>query len=217
MTRGVITFVFDDGYERVWRNAVPLLRQHRMPAVFALSLSAQHLEKSAQSKIKPWSQWVPLRDEGHELASHSVSHPNLTELSASQLERELSKAAHQLSASTLVYPGGAFNDLVVEAARRYYTAARTVHHGLETIPPADPMRLKSYNFSRKNFSVLRANILASLAWLTNSWLIETYHMVDDEEGEMIHWVKTNQLKQHLSFVAHLPIAVKTIKEVIRSN
>lgn len=215
--RGIVTLVFDDGYERVYQNAVPLLRRYRMPAVFALPLNAQKLEKTEQRKIRPWQQWMHLRDEGYEVAAHSENHPNLTKLAPDQLDRELRVPHESLEATTLVYPGGALDDTVVEAAARYYTAGRTVHYGLETIPPREPMRLLSYNFSRNNFRVWKANSLAAWAWVTHRWLIETYHMIDDSDEQMVHTVRTKDLERHLQFVSRLPIQVKTIQQVIEGS
>lgn len=212
--RGVVTLVFDDGYERVYQNVVPLLRQYTMPAVFALPLEGKQLEKTEQRKIKPWPEWLHLKNEGHELASHSVTHPNLTKRAGEELEYELAEPVRALGATTIVYPGGSFDDRVVESAAKYYKAGRTVWYGYETIPPRDPMRLKSFNYSRRNWRVWKANLRVLWAWLTNGWLIETYHMIDGTDQPMVHAVKTSHLARHLGFIAKLPIAVKTIQQVI---
>lgn len=212
--RGVVTFVFDDGYERVYQNAVPLLRQHKFPAVFALPLEGRKLAKTEQRKIKPWPEWVSIKSEGHELASHSVTHPDLTKCADEALARELAEPARILGSKTLVYPGGSFDDRVVETARQYYTAGRGVKRGFETIPPRDPMRLKSINWSRRNWRVWKANLFALWAWLTNRWLIETFHMIDGDDEPMVHTVKTADLARHMALVAKLPVRVQTIRAVM---
>lgn len=214
--RGVITFVFDDGYERVYQNALPLLNRYRLPAVFALTINAPRLTKAKEYRsLRPWPQWLSVREQRHEIAAHTVSHIDLTKVSREQLDYELRQSAALLKATTLVYPGGAFNDTVVEAAKKYFTAARTIAKGFESIPPRDPLRLKVMkNYSRNNFSVLKANLFVLWACLTNSWLIETYHMIDDNDQEMIHAVKTADFARHLAFVSRLPINVKTIHDCL---
>lgn len=216
MTRGVITLVFDDGYEAVYNSVVPLLRHYRMPAVFALPLNSKKLEATEQRKIKPWQEWRHLRDEGHELAAHSVTHTNLTKLSDEALRTELKNPSITLQTRTLVYPGGAFDDRVVHSAARYYTAARTTQRGFETLPPQNPLKLKTFNFSRNNFSLLKANVFALWACITNSWLIETYHMIDENNREMIHTVHTHKFAQHLQFINNLPVNIQTIKDVMQA-
>lgn len=214
--RGVITFVFDDGYQRVYQNALPPLNKYNMPAVFAVSLDAPELTKEKEfRKIRPWQDWLPLRRQGHEIASHTVTHPDLTKIDATKLDQELQQSARLLNATTLVYPGGAYNDEVVRAAGKYYTAARTITRGFESLPPQDVMCLKvKKNYSRNNFSVLMANQRALWACLTNSWVIETYHMIDNDDQQMVHTVKTSDFAKHLSFVSRLPIAVKTIRDCL---
>lgn len=213
--RGVITFVFDDGYERVYRNAVPLLDKYNLKGVFALPLDGKKLEKNEHRTIRPWQNWLDVKQRGHEIASHSVSHMNLAKLDRASLDIELRQSRDALDAATLVYPGGGFNDLVANTAAKYYTAARTVIRGFETLPPKNPWQLRSFNWRRTNYSPWKANLLALWAYLTNSWLIETFHMVDDHNTQMVHTVRARDLDKHLAFVAKLPVAVKTIHEVIR--
>lgn len=219
-TRGVITFVFDDGYERVYKNVLPILDAHSFPGVFALPINGAALERAEHRKakivqpVRPWQDWLDIRTRGHEIASHSQTHPDLAAISADQLRLEIDEPANALNATTFVYPGGSFNDVVVAEVARRYKAARTVIRGFESIPPKDPMRLKTFNFSRNNFTVAKANAFALWAYLTNSWLIETYHMIHTDTSEMVHTVHTNEFKQHVDFVSKLPIAVKTINTVI---
>lgn len=213
-SRGIITLVFDDGYEKVHENVLPLLRKLSMPAVFALPTDDKTIKQTNNNKIKPWPEWIHIKKEGHEIAAHSVSHIDLTNFNQDELDWQLAQPAKQLNATTIVYPGGAHNDAIVNQAKKHYSAGRTVLKGFEKISPIDPMRLHTYNFTKNNFTVAKANILALWASLTNSWLIETYHMVDNNENNLLHTIRTDQLNKHLSFVKKLPLSVKTIQQVI---
>lgn len=216
--RGVVTFVFDDGYTSVFKNAVPLLEKHHFPGVFAVTLDPAKLEQARKGRpVTAWQEWLRLRGRGHEIASHTIHHPNLTKLSDAELRQQLIESQQQLGAVTLVYPGGAVDDRVVTATKRYYKAARSIRRGFEALPPTDPWRLRTFNFSRNNFRVWKANMWVFWAWLTKAWLIETYHVVDDHEWEKIHTVRTADLARHLAFIAKLPIQVKTIKTVIEHS
>ncbi len=215
--RGTITFTFDDGYEAVYQNALPLLERYNFKGVFAIPLNYQKVEQTEGAKVRPWPDWLPIRERGHEIAAHSVNHVNFTKLSPPELNQELQEPKNKLGAATLVYPGGAFNDAVIEAAEKYYSAARTVVRGLEGIPTANGMQLKSFNWTRNNFSPAKANLLALWAYCTNSWLIETFHMIDDHDTKLVHSVKTTDLDKHLKFVSKLPVYVRTIQEVISSH
>lgn len=205
--RGLVTLVFDDGYEAIFQHVVPLLNQLKMPGVFAIPLNAPY----------PWQRWLTIRERGHEIAGHSMTHRDFTTLTPEELERELLEPAQQLGAKTLVYPGGAHNDEVIRAARNYYTAARTVRRGFESLPPSDPFRLKTINWSKRNFSLTKANLFVFWAWLSNTWLIETYHQIDDHQRDMLHTVSMRDFSEHVKFIKRLPIAVKTIYDVIHSS
>lgn len=212
--------MFDDGYERVHKNVLPILNGHNAPGVFALPLDGSEIERSEHRKtkvpqpVRPWKQWLHIKEQGHEIASHSSTHPDLTTISDNDLTAELQDSGSTLNASTFVYPGGSHDDRVVAEAKKHYKAARTVMRGFETIPPKDPWRLKTFNFSRNNFTLLKANLFAVWAYLTNSWLIETYHMIHTDTSEMVHTVTINNFKKHVAFVSKLPVSIKTINQVI---
>ncbi len=215
--RGAITFVFDDGYAKVHKNVLPLLKKMNMPAVFAVTIDQSRLERVEKREIVDWITWKRASGAGHEIAAHGITHRDLTSLPADQLTHELAEPARLLGATTIVYPGGAHNDEVAAQAKMFYRAGRTVKKGFEHLPPKDNMRLRSYNFTRHNFSVWKANFLVLWAWLAGRWLIETYHYVDEEDVGLTHTVRTSQLESHLKFIKMIKIPVKTISSIVRSE
>lgn len=212
--RGVVTLVFDDGYQEVYDQIVPQLEARGLRGVFAVALDEAEMFKQESLPIAPMDKWLGLIDKGHEIASHTISHRNLTSLSDADLERELAQPKEKLRAQTLVYPGGGFDDRVAAAAAKYYLAARTVRYGFESLPPAKPMQLKTVNYSRRNFSRLKANMRALWACLNNLWLIETYHMVG-LTSDKTHDVSGRDFERHLDFLACLPIANLTCAQTIK--
>lgn len=212
--RGVITLVFDDGYKTVYDEVLPLLDFYKIRAVFAVPLEPQD-GKIAGEHVALIQDWLlAAKKNGHEIAAHSISHTDLTALSSAKLQLELEKPAHELSAKTIVYPGGGHDDRVISEVKKFYTAGRTVLYGLESIPPKDPMRLHTINFTKNNFSVLRANIHALRAFAQNKWLIETYHFVSSNNSELVHSTLLDDLDAHLDFITSLPITIQTIQETL---
>lgn len=212
--RGVITLVFDDGYQAVYDHVVPLLEERGLPAVFALPLKTL-------PPARPWPEWLHLQQAGHELAAHSITHRDLRTLSNADCTAEIQHPHDELGATTFVYPGGAHNETVVEQVKLYYTAARTTRYGFESLPPIDPWRLKTVDYTRDNWSLISANCRAFWAWAANVWLIETYHMIqpkrttlDTNEAIPHHTVPLAGFIKHLDFITKLPVSVKTIHEVI---
>lgn len=212
--RGQVTFVFDDGYEQTYDHVLPLLRHFNCVGVFALPLNLENLQKQTNHPLKPYQQWQAITSAGHEIAAHTVTHRDLTTLTANELEHELVEPAKVLGATTIVYPGGGVNTNVARLAHKYYQAGRTVKRGFETLPPADPMQLHSFDYTRYNFQLIKANTRALWAYITNHWLIETYHLVTAQDTTMTHTVQVEDLRSHLHFISRLPITVATIKGTI---
>lgn len=212
--RGAITLVFDDGYKSVYEEVLPLLRQYKVRAVFAVPLNTPENTLAGET-ITSYKEWLACaaRD-GHEIAAHGITHRDLTTLSEIELHEELLGPAEALQATTLVYPGGAHDDRIIHAAKKYYRSGRTVLYGLNERFPKDPMRLKTINFTKRNFSVLRANLRALQALLQNKWLIETYHMVSKKTSTLNHSVLLDDLNAHLDFITSLPIKIGTIGDIL---
>lgn len=216
-TRGCLSIVFDDGYTQVFNEIVPMLRRLHIPAVFAVPLKTAALEKESGLPITSWQRWLALAGPDFEIAAHSRTHIDLTRLAPSALTNELAIPHQQLNATTVVYPGGAHNDNVVQEARRFYSAGRTVVKGFESLPPRDPLRLRTYNYTQHNFSTAKANTWATLAYLRNAWLIETFHAVGEAGSSYPYTVTPRQLERHLNFIKKLPLAVRTIHQVVSDS
>lgn len=210
--RGVISLVFDDGYETIYRNVVPLLNELKMPGVFAVPLDNEAITRTEDRATVSWQQWLDIGS-SHEIAAHGISHRGFGTLDDKELQDELALPAQELSAQTVVYPGGAVTNDIARAAAQYYRAGRTTAFGLETLPPQDVMLLKTVNYTKNNFSVIKANVRALWACLAGKWLIETYHIIDDQETGKVHAIRLTDFKRHLQFIAHLPIEIKTIAAV----
>ncbi|MBI4022157.1 MAG: polysaccharide deacetylase family protein, partial [Candidatus Andersenbacteria bacterium] len=90
--RGCVTLVFDDGYTDVYNQVVPLLDQFGLPGVFAIPLDHSHIEQTEGYTVTPWPAWLNVRQRGHEIAAHSVTHADLTQLAPAQLDDELRRS-----------------------------------------------------------------------------------------------------------------------------
>lgn len=108
--------------------------------------------------VMKWKELKQLESEGHEMASHTRSHPILTQSSLRELATELeaSKAdlermLHQPVVS-LSYPNGDHDDIVVSAAHRAgYRYAVTTQPGLNA-RGTDPLRLRRIFVSQERTS-----------------------------------------------------------------
>jgi peptidoglycan/xylan/chitin deacetylase (PgdA/CDA1 family) len=127
-----IVITFDDGYRSVYENAFPILRAHGWPGV--LNLELRFMDRSwglARSRIRRLlaTKW--------ELASHTISHRDLTTLSARDLEHEVLDSRFDLQrifhvpVAFFCYPAGRYNATVIAAVRAAgYQGATSTRLGL---------------------------------------------------------------------------------------
>lgn len=153
--RFVITF--DDGYEDVYREAVPILRMLGFTAtVFIVSgfvgqMNVWDEGKGCLAPLLNWDQIKKLLQAGFSIGSHTVSHPDLSQLSRDNVWYEVSQSRKSLEQTlgapvqTFCYPYGKWTDTTCEVVReagyalacndvwrpeheRYALARTDIHH-----------------------------------------------------------------------------------------
>lgn len=132
----VITF--DDGYESVFRSAFPILRRHNMRATVFLTAGDTPPEEedrrfpslSGRTMLN-WREVKEMAAAGWEMGAHTVTHPDLTRLSAPQVEREMQGSQQRLlqalgiESAPFAYPFGRHDQTARELAARYFSCACT--------------------------------------------------------------------------------------------
>lgn len=112
-----IVLSFDDGYREHFTNAAPLLRRHQWPGVLNLDYAQLVDQELTGPMIRQ------LLADGWELASHTLTHPDLTTVDGARLRREVARSRQLLErrfgvrVSLFCYPGGRFDARVVRAVR----------------------------------------------------------------------------------------------------
>ncbi|MCK7490010.1 MAG: polysaccharide deacetylase family protein [Anaerotruncus sp.] len=119
---GAVSMTFDDGYWTQVTNAVPLLNARSLKGTFFVTTGTTEVT---------WDQWSQLALQGHEIASHSVSHPDFVYLTDSELRYQLSEPQRAIrenipsqSCLTISYPYTDNNAYVRAVTSEYYIAAR---------------------------------------------------------------------------------------------
>ena len=145
-----LVLTFDDGYHSQFATAAPILQRHGWVGV--LDLEVRNTER-------PWGlseeQVRLLIGDGWELAAHTLTHPDLTQLPAAELRHEVAGSRAELHATFGVpvdffcYPAGRYDDMVVAAVESAgYVGATTTAPGLAT--PADLFRLPRVRVNRSD-------------------------------------------------------------------
>ncbi len=121
-----VSLTFDDGYASQLTLVVPQLDSHGVKGTFFI------ITNDATTNGL-WDSWRAVAAAGHEIGSHTLDHPYLTQLSASAVDTELKQSQAVINAQitsqkciTFAYPYGDQNSTVQAAAAKYYLAARGV-------------------------------------------------------------------------------------------
>lgn len=158
---------------------------------------------------------VALRGRGHDIQSHTVSHPDLTTLSDADLRRELERSKVELEeilqapVRHLAYPYGAHDERVVEAAKLSYHSARAATDDVEATRIDDPFRTPGIVLKRDT-SVEDAKRYVDLAVKEDRTVIFLLEAITTQPTEW-DWT-TSQFGALLDHVAKQGPAVKTIDE-----
>lgn len=135
-----LVITFDDAYENVYHHALPVLTSHDAAfEVFVIGGAIAGWNDFDLSEPPTRHMGIDHLQEitrrGGRLQWHSLTHPNLPDLSAEMLEAEMTVPVHLRQMfqaphfTWFSYPGGSHDDRAVEIARREYSGAVSVVAG----------------------------------------------------------------------------------------
>jgi peptidoglycan-N-acetylglucosamine deacetylase len=139
-----VTYTFDDGLRDQYTVAVPLLNEAGLKGTFfvipgRVSPDVTDAEKRKNDKRAwgtiTWDELKSMAAQGHEIGSHTWTHPNLTQLTADEIDEQLVKSRDAIAAHigqpplTLAFPFNARTPGIETATRKYYVAFRSYQLG----------------------------------------------------------------------------------------
>jgi len=176
-----ISYTFDDDLPNQYAVAVPMFNARN----FKLTLFTV-------TTWVPGDSWAPLQNaalSGHEIASHTVTHPRLSGLSAEKQTNELANSQQTINANvtnascvTIAYPYCVEGDTQITS--KYYIAARGCSGQLVPATPADFMNISSFVCGTEGSIKTPEdfNHLADRAAAANAWAVYLIHAIDKDKG-----------------------------------
>jgi Polysaccharide deacetylase len=101
----VVTLTFDDGYEDMITNALPVLQQDQLHGTFYIITGALNNSADASPDYMTWSQLQALYQDGNEIASHTVLHEALPEVDTDEAIQEICQDRYDLMNPPGLAPG----------------------------------------------------------------------------------------------------------------
>jgi peptidoglycan/xylan/chitin deacetylase (PgdA/CDA1 family) len=177
-TRALVSVTLDDGWTNQYTNALPALTKYSVPATFYIISGSL----TDQPDYMSGTQVKALKTAGHEIGDHTITHPDLTTLSAALLTSEMKNS--QATLQTLIgapvpnfaYPYGAYNAATIAEGMKYFRSQRTVDDGFNT---KDSLSLTTLKVQNVFNTTTPAQVQAWIAQATHdkTWLILVYHEV----------------------------------------
>lgn len=209
---GVVTFTFDDATSTQFSIGAEYLNLNNFKGTFFISINFIGEEV-----------WIPLNElvkKGHEIGSHTLSHPKLTDITLEEVKTEIEQSKEIIEANiknykcfSFAYPHGRFNDDVKKIVSLHYEAARIVDPGLCSDTNNDYFALKTFFFNSKT-KLKVANRWVNTAIHNNKWLIESYHSFD---GEGYQPISSDLFRKHLAYIKSKEdvLWVATFRDVVK--
>lgn len=213
---GLVSLTFDDGWTSTYQNGLPLLKKYNLKStqyiISGYIGAPMYMNKTQIRQFKR---------QGSEIGSHTVSHPDLTTLSATDLTHELKDSQATLQsifgkgeATSVASPYGTYNDNVIANMKLYYKAHRSTDAGFNSRDTFNP-----YNVVVQNVDYDTPNAQVE-AWVAQAkadktWLVLVYHQVEDTmtPGD-IYAVKTSNLDAQLQYIKNSGVTVKTFGQAL---
>lgn len=134
-----IICTFDDGYENVYKKALPVMKKHGFtatvyicPDLIGKDNSWNHKDSKKRNHLSD-EMLKEIKNEGWEIGSHGLSHINMLRLSEKELDITLSESKRLLGEygpiESFCYPYGEFNSYIKDKVKKYYKNSFSVSIG----------------------------------------------------------------------------------------
>ena len=178
--KAAINYTFDDGNTNQFDIAIPMFDE----LGFKMTLFT----------VTDWvsEKWPILKEaasNGHEVASHTVSHPSLSSITKEKQESEQKDSKETIEAKipdskcvTIAYPNCRPGDVTI--CKKYYIAARHCQGRIEKSTPDDFMNISSIICgsmgSLRNIDNFKVKFEETAS--SNGWCVLLFHGIDNDGG-----------------------------------
>lgn len=213
--KGVVTIAFDDAYSDTYKYAIRHLDKLKIKATIAVpaGLIGKTLEGRPLIGLETLRK---MAESGHEIASHTLTHPNLLRLSRKDKDGVISEIAcskkkleNLLSrkVSSFVFPYIKQNQSrsLQRSAEKYYKSFRITREApcFNTLPVKNPYNLSGFAIMQKH-SLSYINKQIDYAEKNRRWLIEVFHLVGKKNRLSAHRPKPYRFFTHIDdFKRHI--------------
>ena len=210
--RPLLSLTFDDGFEDNNQTVLP------MTAAYGFKTTQCYDTQFVQENSTNPQLVLDFKNAGHEICSHTMTHPFLTSLNSAQLTTELKDSQSYLAnligqpVPDFASPYGDYNEAVNNEIKKYYRSHRTVDEGFNSKDNFDIYRIRVQNILSTTTATQVASWIAQ-AKATNTWLVLVYHKVSNTDvGQFDSY--TSDFAAQLKAISDSGITVKTYSDAL---
>lgn len=213
--RPLVTLSFDDGFDPVYTNGLPLFQKYGVVTTqFIPTGFIDQQGRFTRSMVQSFAH------SGHEIGSHTVTHPFLTSLSKAQVDQELMQSQQEIFTITgirptsLATPYGAYSSTVTQESSNYYRAMRNVNVGFNSRENADAFDIKVQDIT----ATTTINDIST--WLAKSkadktWLVLVYHNLSaDQANAGLYNTPPDEFEKHLQLIKASGITILPMNQAV---
>lgn len=215
LNRGIVSLTFDDGWRSIYTNGLPALKKYSLPSTqYLLTDTIDYPDYMTVAMMQAF------KDQGSEIASHTVDHEHLTQLSAAALTAELTSSQNTLrgwfgitAAKNFATPYGEYNQSVVNEIKKYYRSHRSTDVGFNSKDNFDLYNIKVQNIINTT-TPAQVQAWVNQAMLEKTWVVLVYHEVSTSAADQTYAVTPANLDSELSGIKQSGISVQTVDSAL---
>jgi peptidoglycan/xylan/chitin deacetylase (PgdA/CDA1 family) len=218
----LVTVTFDDGFETTYSKIMPLLQKYGIHTTqYVLSGTAK------DANYVSWDQIKQMQLAGHEIACHSVNHPDLTTLDDEDLNWQLKTCKNELSKRfgpvyNFAAPYGAQDQRTQTTINKYFSTQRNTNgdpkNGVSDADVNLPENYDSTNIIgvtvRHDTTIKELQELVAYAKATNGWVVLTYHQADDVTSKFS--LDEKDFNKQFAYLSGTDVRIVTMQQALQS-
>lgn len=210
--KGFVSITFDDGFASNFA-AAQMMKDEGLPGTTYLIRSAMnqkgYLSKKQICQMGDWNWALSLH---HETPLTDIR--NLSDVFSRDQKWLRQLCPRGAETAHFAYPLGIHNFVIEKEMTTFFRSARSASGGLETLPPANPLALRTLNVT-PSLSAMEILRRTDEALKSGDWLVLMFHRIKDKPEDDLDY-PTNEFQKLVRGLKTRSHSVQTVPQVFEA-